>query len=104
MSRRGESPTGAKPDLCGEFVTEEADHTGRCERPEVGQVLWMDEPHDGCVEGDAGRDEDRKHDRDPRKSFATNATEVKGDSERDRRERIAEVVDDVGEQRDAERA
>ena len=64
----------------------------------------MDEALDGLAERDQGADEDREHDGETGESLPTQAAEEEGKPERDRGERVAEVVDQVGQQRDAERA
>ena len=66
-------------------------------------MLRVDEAHDRHVERDAGGDEDREDDGEPGESLAADAPQEERDSERDRGERVAEVVDQVGEQRDRAR-
>ena len=60
----------------------------------------MDEPQDRLVEGDAGRDEDREHDGEAGDLLAAGAAQEERDPERHRGQRVAEVVDQIGEQRD----
>jgi hypothetical protein len=60
----------------------------------------LDEAHDRLVERDAGRDEDGEDDGEPGELFASGASEKERDAERDRGEGVADVVDQVGEQRD----
>src|SRR6266581_5475677 len=60
----------------------------------------MDEPQDRLVQRNAGRDEDRQHDREPRQLLAAHAAQEESDPERHRRQRVTEVVDQVGKQRD----
>ena len=60
----------------------------------------MNEAHDRHVERNAGRDEDREDDGETGEPFAADAPEVEGDAERDRGQRVAEVVDQVGEESD----
>ena len=63
-------------------------------------MLRVDEALDRLVERDAGGDEDREHDGEPGQLLAAEAAQEERDPERDRRQRVAEVVDQVGEQRD----
>ena len=44
---------------------------------------------------------DREHDRKTGQTFSFDAAEEEGKAQRDRSQRIAEVVDQIGEQRDA---
>ena len=64
------------------------------------QRLRVDQPLNRFVERDAGRDEDGEHDGQPRKLLTSEAPQKEGDAERQRGQRVAEVVDQVGEQRD----
>jgi hypothetical protein len=64
------------------------------------QVLRVDKALYRHVERDAGGDEDRENNREPRESLPANAAEKERDPERDRGQSIAEVVDQVGQQRD----
>ena len=59
----------------------------------------MEEALDRLVQRDASRDEDREHNGETSELLAAEAAEEEGDAERDGGERIAEVVDEVGEQR-----
>ena len=81
-------------------MPDEADNPGRGEHPQVGQVLRVDEALDRHVERDAGGDEDRENDGEPGESLSANAAQKERDPERDRGQGIAEVVDEVGQQRD----
>jgi hypothetical protein len=49
-----EAATAAQPHLGCDLVAEEADHSGGGERPEVGQMFWVDKALDRLVEGNAG--------------------------------------------------
>jgi hypothetical protein len=55
---------------------------------------------DRLVERDASGDEDCEHDSKSGELLATEGAQVEGDPERDGGERVAEVVDQVGEERD----
>ena len=68
-------------------------------------ALRVDEPLDRLVEGHASRDEDRGDDDRGQRSSpdAVGAQAKNATPERDRGERVAEVVDQVGQQRDRTR-
>ncbi len=66
----------------------------------MGQRLRMDEAPDRLVERDTGGDEDGQHDGEPRELLAADAAQEERDSERHRGQRVAEVVDQIREQRD----
>ena len=95
--RAREPPAGTQPHLGGDLVPDEADHPGGGEHPEVGQVLRVDEALDRLVERDAGRDEDREHDGEPGELLGAEVAQEERDPERDRGQRVAEVVDQVGQ-------
>jgi hypothetical protein len=63
----------------------------------------VDEALDRLTERDQGADEDREHDRNAGPALAAGAPQVEGDPERDCRQCVAEVVDEVGQKRDAQR-
>ena len=60
----------------------------------------MQEALDGLVQRHARRDEDREYDRKTGDLLAPEAAEEERNAEGDGGERVAEVVDQVGEQRD----
>jgi len=62
------------------------------------QMLGVDESQDRLDEGGAGGEEDREHDGQPGEPLATNAAEEEGDSEWDRCQRVAEVVNQIREE------
>src|SRR3954447_189887 len=97
--RRGCAAPRAQPDLRARLVSDEADCAGQREDPEVGQVLRVDQPLHRRVERDARGDEDREDDRHPGELLAARAAREERDAERDRRERVAAVVDQIREQR-----
>jgi hypothetical protein len=70
------------------------------QRPQVRKLLRMQQALDRLVQGDARRDEDRKHHGVARPFFRTLAAQQKGGADRYRGESIACVVNQVGEQRD----
>ena len=63
------------------------------------EVLRVDEPVHGFNPGDQRTDEDREHDRIPGPTLAPFAPQQERDAQRNRRERIAAVVDQIREQR-----
>src|SRR5215218_2598990 len=64
-------------------------------------VLWVDQPLDGLKGGDAGTEEDRGDDEVAGTLFRSYGAQHERDGQRDRRERVAEVVDQICQQRDA---
>jgi diadenosine tetraphosphatase ApaH/serine/threonine PP2A family protein phosphatase len=88
----------------GDLVAEEADAAGGGEPPQMRQLLWIDEALDRLDECDAGAGEDREHDGDACQALAAHTAEEEGEAKRDRGGGVAEVVDQVGEQRHAQRA
>jgi hypothetical protein len=95
---------GTKAYLCSDLVSDKPDDTGKCEKPEMRQRPRVDEPLDGLTERDKGADEDGEHDSQPTQAFAACAPQVKGYSKGNRRQSIAEVVDQVCEQGNTQRA
>src|SRR5215208_2504801 len=87
----------------GDPVTGEPDRSRQREGAQVRDVLRMDEPRDGLVAGDVGADEDREHDREAGPALRAGATKRERDAERDGGGGVADVVDEVGEQRDRAR-
>jgi hypothetical protein len=85
--------SGTKAYLCSDLVSDEPDNAGKCEKPEMRQRPWVDEPLDGLAERDKSADEDCEYDAQPTQAFAACAAQVKGDSKRNRGQSIAEVVD-----------
>jgi hypothetical protein len=95
-----ESSPGTKPTLSREFVAHEPDHPGRGKHPQVRQVLGMNESLDRFVERDTRGHEDREHYRETCKPLNAETAQIEGDAERYGGQRIAEVVYEVGEERD----
>jgi hypothetical protein len=60
----------------------------------------MEQARDCLVESDAGRDEDGQHDGDAREFFCAERAHQERDPEWQGGQRVPEVVDQVGEQRD----
>jgi hypothetical protein len=101
--RAGESLSRAQAHLRGELVAEEADDPGSCQDPQVGELLRVDQALDRLVERDAGRDEDGEHNGKPGQPLSPERAQVERDTERQRRQGVTEVVDQVGQQRDRAR-
>ena len=97
--RTVEPGAGAEPDPRRELVAGEADDSGGGEREQILEVLRMDEPAHGFEGRDAGRHEDREHHCVSGPPFAALAPRQEHDREGNRGERVAAVVDQVGEQR-----
>jgi hypothetical protein len=96
--RTGETTTCTKANLGGDLVPDEPNRAGGGERPEMSEVLGVEEALDRLVQGDAGGDEDRQHHRVTGQLLAPKATKEEGDAERQGRKRVAEVVNQIGEQ------
>ena len=73
------------------------------EYPQVGEVLRVDQPVDRLVERDERADEDRRHDREAGQLLTAVRAQEECDPERHRGQGISDVVDQVGEKRDAPR-
>jgi hypothetical protein len=69
----------------------------------VREAARVNEALDRLSERDEGADEDGEHDRQSRDSLSACAAKEEREPERDRGERVSEVMDQVGEQRDAQR-
>jgi hypothetical protein len=97
----GEVAARAQADPRGDLVTGEADRAGQRERAEVVDGLWVDEAADRFGGRDAGADEDRRDDDVAGSLLGLERAQQERRPERDGGQRVAEVVDQVGEQRDA---
>ena len=98
-----QTPSGAQPHPGGEFVAEKADHARGDENRKVRQCLRVDEPVQRFNPGNGRGDENGEHDRVARPPFTPIAPQPERDPERDGRERITRVVNQVGEQCDRTR-
>jgi hypothetical protein len=88
-------------DECCDKVAPEADASGKREGEQVLGSLRIDDPRNGFVSGEARADEDREHDRWARVALGTSRAQGEGHTEWDGSEGISDVVDQVGEERDA---
>jgi hypothetical protein len=103
-SRTAEAIPSAKAYLRSDLVSYESDDPSEGEKPEVGQGPWVDQPLDGLTKSDKGADEDREDHSEPSPSFAPRTAQVEGDPQWNCSKRIAEVVDEIGEQRNTQRS
>jgi hypothetical protein len=99
--RAAQSRAGAEANACGEMVACIADRAGECEQAEMARRGGVDEPVDGLNCGHAGAEKDGRDDREPGASLGHSRAQRERDAQRERCQRIAEVVDHVGQQRDA---
>ena len=100
-SRAVEPPARARPDHRGHEVAAEPDHSREGEREQLLGRLWIHEPLERLVAGDARADEDRENHAEPCVSLRAFGAERECDSEGDCRGGVAEVVNEVGEEGDA---
>jgi hypothetical protein len=98
-----QATTGPQPHSSCDLVADESDQPRRGKEPEVGEGARVDETVDRLSKRDKGADEYRQDDRKPGETLATCAAEEEGEPERDRGQRVPEVVDQIREQRNAER-
>ncbi len=96
-----QAPSGPEPDPGGELVPDEAQGTRAGERPEVRELLGLDQPLDRLPEGEAGGDEDGEDDRVAGPSLGPPAPKQEGRADRDGCQRVARVVDEIREKGDA---
>jgi len=80
-----------------DFVADEADHARRRQPPQVCECVRVNEAKDRLTERHDGTDEDSHDDGDPSPPLASGASEEEGEPERDRGQRISEVVNQVGQ-------
>ena len=89
--------------MSGDQVPGVSDRASRSERPKMVWRLRVDQPQDRLDTRDAGADEDRRDDEQPGSALGTFGPEQECDPQWDCGQRIAEVVDQVGQQRDRSR-
>ena len=99
--RAVQTAAGAQPHLRSELVARIADDAGGCHPAEVRELLRVDQALDRCVERDASAHEDGEDDEVAGDLLGPRAAHEERDAERHRGQRVAGVVDEVGEQRDA---
>src|SRR5215218_1338180 len=93
-----EAPPRPKPHPRRGLVSKEANRAGGGEGAQVRERLRVDEALDRLPERDAGAHEDGEDDKEPGNPLAACRAKEEGDSERKGGQRVAEVVDQVGEQ------
>lgn len=94
-----ESPTAPDTKERRQEVGEGSDPARDREGREVVGDGRVQQAIDGFGPGDARADEDDRHDDDSGSPFCSGRTQSEGDPERNRREGVPEVVDQVGEER-----
>lgn len=85
----------------GREIARVSNRSGEREDREVARRLRVDLSADGLISSDAGADEDRRDDCQPSPPLSDSRAQRERDPQRKRGQRITEVVDQVGEQRDA---
>ena len=90
------SAISAQPHLSRDFVSDEPNGSGRRQRPEVRGRLRVKQTSHCLIQGDARRDEDCEDDEEAGDLLAARAAEIERDSERYRRQGVADVVNQVG--------
>lgn len=98
-----ESLAGSQADLGGDLVADEADSPGGGQDAEVIEGLRVDQAIDRRRRRDAGADEDRGDDEVAGALLSHERAHDERDPHRDRGECVADVVDQVGQQRHAAR-
>jgi hypothetical protein len=68
----------------------------------MSEIARVDESFDGLNERDACAREDRQHNEETGNTFRSRASEDEGETKRNRSQCIAEVVDEISEQRNAQ--
>ncbi len=91
---------GRGADSAGQIVAYEADAARESEDRQVRGSHRVDESTYGRRAGDSGADEDRCHDKQTRPALGYAGAKDESNPQRERRQSIAQVVDDVGQQGD----
>lgn len=97
--RTGEPAARTKANLGGDLVPDEPNRAGGCKYPQMREVLGVQEALDGLIQGDTGGDEDHQDDCETGQLLAPETAKEEGDAEWYGGERVAEVVNQIGEQR-----
>ena len=90
-----------QPHARGDGIADHADAAGDPEGEQVVGGEWVDDPVDRDDAGDDGAAEDGQDDAQPSVALGTVGAQQEGDGQRDGCERVAGVVDQVRQQRDA---
>lgn len=96
-----ERAPGREADQRRQPVAGEAEQTGADQDGEVRDFLGVDQTPDRLDSGDGGRDKDDDDDEVARVALRSLRAHQEGSAERNRGGRVAEVVDQIGEQGDA---
>ncbi len=96
-----EPPASTQPHLRGDLVSDEADQPCCRERPQIGQLLGVDQPLDRLVERYEGADQNCGNNRESCDFLAAERAQEECDPERDRGQSVAEIVNQIGKQCDA---
>jgi hypothetical protein len=83
------------------FVADEPHDAGGGQRPQVVELLRVDQTLDRLPQRDAGADEDRCHHEVACAFLGLEGAQQERDPQRNGGQRVPEVVDQVGQQRDA---
>ena len=89
--------------LGGDLVADEAEGACTRERPQVCQLLGLDEAHDRLVERNVGGNEDSQYHGETREPLSAEGAQKEGDPHRECCQRIAKVVNEVGQECDRPR-
>lgn len=96
--RRAVQPrSGAHADTGGEKVASEADQASEREHAEMARRGRVDKPAHGLDGSHERADEDGRDDREPCAPLGYLRAERERDAQRERSQRVAEVVDQVGQ-------
>ena len=85
----------------GDPIAGESHRTGKRQRQQVIGCARVQQAVNGHKAGYAGADQNRGDDEEAGEALGPFGAQQKGDTERNRGQRVAEVVDQIGEQRDA---
>ena len=96
-----ELPPCSGSHLRSDHVAAKADQARQGERNQMTRRFGVDEALQGFVGSDAGRHEDRRDDRETGVPFGSIRAQHERDAERNRRQCITDVVDQIGEEGDA---
>jgi hypothetical protein len=99
--RTVESSSSLQTKHRGDPIARESDRTGQRQRGQVIGCARMQQAVNCHIAGYAGADENHGDDKQARVALSPLGAQQKGDTERNRSERVAKVVDQIGEQRDA---
>src|SRR5712691_5567605 len=99
-----EPPTGTQTHLRGDLVPDEPDDAGSGQEPQMRKAARMNDALGRLPQRDERADEDCEHDREAGETLSSGVAQKERKPERDRGERIPEVMDEVCQERDAQRS